>query len=199
MISAVVLAAGLSTRMGHPKLILPWGATTVIGQVVITLRQAGIEDIVVVTGGARVQVEAVLQDVCESMVRTVFNSRHAEDDMLESLRTGMEMMSERQQAMLVVLGDQPQIEVQVVRALLDAYRAERSSLVIPSYRMRRGHPWIVDRSLWSDLRSTPPGYTMRDFLNAHRDTIRYLPVESASILHDLDTPEEYQKWKTQMP
>ncbi len=52
-ISAILLAAGQSRRMGRPKLILPWGDTTVLGQVVATFAAAGIEDILVVTGGAR--------------------------------------------------------------------------------------------------------------------------------------------------
>ena len=56
-ISAILLAAGQSRRMGRPKLILPWGETTVLGQVVSTFAAAGIEDILVVTGGARDQIE----------------------------------------------------------------------------------------------------------------------------------------------
>ena len=62
MISAVVLAAGLSTRMGRPKLILPWGSTTVIGQVLATLAQGKVDEIIVVTGAVRTEVEfAVFQ------------------------------------------------------------------------------------------------------------------------------------------
>lgn len=195
VVTAVVLAAGLSTRMGRPKLVLPWGATTVIGQVVITLRDAGMGEIIVVTGGARVEVEAALRDVSGSVVRTVYNPRYAEDDMLISLRAGMGEMDDKPAAMLVALGDQPQIEQEVVRGLMDAYQPGRQPLVIPSFHMRSGHPWIIDRSLWSDILSTPPGLTMRDFLKAHHDQILYLPVETDSILHDLDTPEDYDWWK----
>lgn len=57
-IAAIILAAGLSKRMGQPKMLLPWGETTVLGQVVATIAAAGIEDILVVTGGEREGVEA---------------------------------------------------------------------------------------------------------------------------------------------
>lgn len=196
MISAIVLAAGLSTRMGRPKLVMPWGTTTVIGQVVTTFAQAGADEIVVVTGGAQVEVEAAVCGVTGATVRTVFNPRFAEDDMLVSLRAGMGVLGEEVQAMLVALGDQPQIEAAVIRSLLEAYHASHSPLIVPSYQMRRGHPWVVGHSLWPDLLSAPVGFTMRDFLNAHQQQITYIAVESSSILRDLDTPEDYERWKT---
>jgi molybdenum cofactor cytidylyltransferase len=196
MISAVILAAGLSTRMGRPKLILPWGATTVIGQVVKTLAQARVDEIVVVTGGARLEVEAALNDVPGAAVRTVFNPLYTVDDMLVSLQAGIGVLGEKVQAVLVALGDQPQIEIETVQALVEAYLSGGHPLIVPSYHMRRGHPWIVDRALWSDLLSTPAGSTMRDFLNSHLNQITYMQVDSPSILRDLDTPEEYDQWKT---
>jgi molybdenum cofactor cytidylyltransferase len=196
MISAIVLAAGLSTRMGRPKLVMPWGTTTVIGQVVTTFAHAGADEIVVVTGGAQVEVEAAVCGVTGAAVRTVFNPRFAEDDMLVSLQAGMGVLGEEVQAMLVALGDQPQIEAAVIRLLLEAYHASHSPLIVPSYQMRRGHPWVVSHSLWPDLLSAPVGFTMRDFLNAHQQQITYIAVESSSILRDLDTPEDYERWKT---
>ena len=193
MISAIVLAAGLSTRMGHPKLILPWGSTTVIGQVVNTLAHAQVDDIVVVTGAARTEVEAALVKGRWDTVRTVFNPRYAVDNMLISLQAGIAALGKQVDAMLVVLGDQPQIEVGVVRLLTDSYRTEGYPLIVPSFHMRRGHPWVVARALWPDLLSAPVGSTMRDFLHAHTGQITYIAVSSPSILRDLDTPEDYAR------
>jgi molybdenum cofactor cytidylyltransferase len=193
MISAVVLAAGLSTRMGRPKLILPWGSTTVIGQVVATLAQAQVDDIVVVTGAARIEVEAAVTQGGWEAVRTVFNPRYAVDDMLASLQAGIAVLSGQVDAILVALGDQPQIEAGVVRLLVDTYRTEGYPIIVPSFRMRRGHPWVVARALWPDLLSAPAGSTMRDFLHTHTGQITYLAVSSPSILRDLDTPEDYAR------
>jgi len=193
MISAIVLAAGLSTRMGHPKLILPWGSTTVIGQVVNTLAHAQVDDIVVVTGAARTEVEAALVKGRWDTVRTVFNPRYAVDNMLISLQAGIAALGKQVDAMLVVLGDQPQIEVGVVRLLTDSYRTEGYPLIVPSFHMRRGHPWVVARALWPDLLSAPAGSTMRDFLYTHPGQITHIAVSSSSILRDLDTPEDYAR------
>lgn len=195
-LAAVVLAAGRSSRMGQAKMALPWGATTVVGHVVETLAQAGVEEIVVVTGGAHVQVDAALAGLPESIaqrLRTVHNPNYNLDYMILSLQCGLRSLSEQAGAVLVALGDQPQIEAQVVRAVMQVYRHQGVRLVVPSYQMRRGHPWLVARSLWDDLLSLQPPETTRRFLNAHAAEIVYVDAPNDTILRDLDTPEDYAR------
>jgi len=83
-IGAVVLAAGESRRMGEPKMSLPWGNTTVIARVCEVLLASGVEEIWVVTGGGREQVEAALQHL---PVYTVYNLEFADHNMIHSLQT----------------------------------------------------------------------------------------------------------------
>lgn len=68
----------------------------------------------------------------------------------------------------------------------------QSPLVVPSFQMRRGHPWIVSRALWAEILAMLPPQTPRDFLNAHAKDIQYVEINSPSILADLDTPEDYR-------
>lgn len=192
-IAAVVLAAGSSRRMGSPKMVLPWGETTVVGQVVCTLASAGVDEIVVVTGGARQLVEAALAKLdCAKQVRSVFNSQYAQGEMLSSVQAGLRSLDESVDAALITLGDQPKIQPVVVEGLLKAY-AQGAELVVPSFKMRRGHPWLVDRRLWHDLLALHGSQTLRDFLGPHANAITYLEVETDSVLMDLDTPEDYQR------
>lgn len=190
MISAVVLAAGRSRRMGQPKMALSWGDTTVIGRVVQVLSIAGVDDILVVTGGGSETVNAALHG---SAARLVHNPDYAEGEMLSSLQVGLASLPEDCEAALVVLGDQPQIQSQVVVGLLERYRSSRSVLVVPSYRMRRGHPWVVKRFLWPDIQALKPPQTLRDLLQDKAGQIDYLTVDTDSILADLDTPDDYQR------
>jgi molybdenum cofactor cytidylyltransferase len=173
-------------------MILPWGETTVIGQVVKTLNQAGVDEILVVTGETHPQVALALQDQPVQLVR---NPSSSEEDMLDSLQLGLSSLDKRVQAALVVLGDQPQIEENVVVRILTEYLLSHPPLVVPSYQMRRGHPWLIDRQLFSAVLEMYPPETLRDFLRAHKDLIRYIVVETSSILQDLDTPEDYQHYR----
>lgn len=192
MIGAVVLAAGRSLRMGQPKLTLPWGQTTVISRVVEVLAAAQINEIVVVTGGARTAVETALEG---TSARTVFNPAYANGEMTRTLQIGLDTLSEAAEAAMIVLGDQPQIELSVVQNVLAAYNQGASPLVVPSYQMRRGHPWIVARPLWHELMQLSAPETLRDFLNNHKSDIHYVSVDTSSILQDLDTPQDYQYYR----
>lgn len=190
MIAAIILAAGQSKRMGQPKMLLPWGKTTVIEQVVGTFLQAGPEPIVVVTGGTREKVEQAIHNY---PVRIAQNSEYATGEMLSSLQCGLRALPESVQAVLIGLGDQPQIQQEHVRLLCRKYQTSRSKLIVPSFRLRRGHPWLVERSYWEEILALTPPLSPRDFLNRHAGEIDYLTIDTDGVLADLDTPEDYER------
>ncbi|SRR5258706_11475374 len=193
MITAIILAAGKSTRMGSPKMLLPWGDITVIEHVIAVFSKSGVKDILVVTGSARKEVETIVAECRKKYsVRSVFNENYAAGDMLTSIQCGLRHLTEENiGAAMIGLGDQPQVEERSVRVLLEVFLRSQSPLVVPSFQMRRGHPWLITRSLWNEVIQKEPSQTPRDFLNAHSHDIQYVNVDNPSILADLDTPEEY--------
>ncbi|MCX8062294.1 MAG: nucleotidyltransferase family protein [Anaerolineales bacterium] len=198
-VEAVVLAAGRSLRMGEPKLALPWGNTTVLGAVIQAIAEGGAEKglqgILVVTGGHREVVEQLLNQLpCPVPLRWTFNP-HYEGEMVLSLQWGLEHLLSTTQAALIALGDQPQILASTVCSILQCYQEKGHALIAPSYQMRRGHPWLVDRSIWADLFALSPSQTLRDFFLKLNDKVNYLVVDTSSVLKDLDTPDEYQREK----
>jgi molybdenum cofactor cytidylyltransferase len=192
LVAAIVLAAGQSKRMGYPKLTLKWGNTTIIGKVVEILTASGVNDILVVTGGAHNEVEAALEG---QPARTVFNPDFLQGEMLSSLKIGLTALNPEVRAALVVLGDQPQMEEGVVRAVLQAYQDSGDALVVPSYNNRRGHPWLVDRALWGAIQNLNNSKILRDFLHDQEDKIHHVNVNTGTIHQDLDTPAEYDEHK----
>ncbi len=206
MITALILAAGQAKRMGQPKMLLPWGETTVLGQVIETIKAAGVDDILVVTGGGREQVERI---VASYGLRVTRNENFEDGEMLSSLQIGLRVLpgtarqgkcrgfavndSSSAEAALIVLGDQPQVEERSVRAVASRFIETRARLVVPSYRMRRGHPWLAARPLWEEILQMNLQQTPRDFLNRHASEIEYVNVDTPSILSDLDTLEDYLK------
>jgi molybdenum cofactor cytidylyltransferase len=192
-IVVILLAAGLSTRMGQPKLLLSWGGTTVLGQVVSTFAAAGMEEIIVVTGGARQQIKRrVVELAKEFPVRTVYNPAYARGEMLSSIQAGLAALGSRPCAALIGLGDQPQVREETVRRICAAFVQTKSPLVIPSFQNRRGHPWLVARPLWPKFLGLPSSTTPRQFLNTYAGQMEYVAADE-SILQDLDTPEDYAR------
>jgi molybdenum cofactor cytidylyltransferase len=193
MITALILAAGVSRRMGQPKLALPWGDITVLGQVIHTIRDAGVDDFLVVIGGGGEAVESVCRT---ERVRAVIPGALAADSMLGSLQAGLLEVPPSAGAALIALGDQPQIEKATTRMIAQCYYSSSgASIIVPSYGMRRGHPWLVSRAFWQELLELKPPETAREFLARHALDIRYVEVNTPSILQDLDSPEDYLKSK----
>jgi molybdenum cofactor cytidylyltransferase len=222
MITALILAAGQSRRMGQPKMLLPWGETTVLEKVIATFQAAGVDKIIVITGSDRERVEALVKD----SARTVFNPDYAEGEMLSSVQAGLAGLLQpppspgatspksapihnfnkalnksgigggrEGEAVLIGLGDQPQVQESSVRAAVDEYRRSGAALVVPSFQKRRGHPWLVARVHWDEILRMQSPASLRDFLNHHADEIRYVELDNSSILQDLDTPDDYLKSK----
>lgn len=192
MITAIILAAGESRRMGEPKMLMPWGKSTVLQSVISTFQASGIDDILVVTGGARQQVESLVGKT----VQTLFNETYEKGGMLSSIQAGLSAKKHEASAALIGLGDQPQVNERIVRAICDAFLKNKSAIVVPSYKMQRGHPWLVARPLWDELLRMKSPRTARDFLKKHNRKIHYVNVESASVIDDLDTQEDYVNYRS---
>ena len=192
MITAIILAAGESKRMGEPKMLMPWGKSTVLQTVISTFQASGIKDILVVTGGARQQIETLIGKTVE----TVFNEDYQKGEMLSSIQLGLSVKMREASAALICLGDQPQVEERTVRSICNTFQLNKSQLVVPSYEMQRGHPWLVARPLWDEILAIKPPKTLRDFLKKHSREIHYVIADNPSVLADLDTPEDYVKHKS---
>lgn len=187
---AVVLAAGLSRRMGSLKMLLPWRDKTIIEQSVDNLIKAGVCDIVVVTGGTSIEIEEIL---CEYPVKLIYNPDYENGEMLVSFQCGLRALNHATRAGFMVLGDQPEIPSYVVKSLWKLFMESPGGIIIPSFNMRRGHPWLVDRIYWPEIINLSPPQTLRNFISDHQSELQYLNVDTDSILQDLDTPEDYYK------
>jgi molybdenum cofactor cytidylyltransferase len=180
--------------MGRFKLTLPWGATTVIGQVLATLYTTDITEIIAVTGHRSTEVTAAAQ-AAGIPARFVHNPDFASGEMLSSIQVGLAALDDPgsvHRAALLCLGDQPQMQVATVQAVLAAGAAAGwQHVIIPSYNMRAGHPILLPRSLWPEILAA--GDNLRRVLADHRTMVEYLTVHTPSILADLDTPEDYER------
>ncbi len=190
-VGAIILAAGQSSRMGQPKVLLPWSdGKPIIEHIVQQLILAKIDDIVVVTGFYADEVRAAVQ---KYEVRFAHNRAHKTGEMLSSLKTGLKALPENVAAAMVVLGDQPRIQPKVIYRVLKAYSDGLGHIIAPSYEKRRGHPILIARRYWQEILELPADGAPRDVINAHPDVVHHVNVDTDSILRDVDTPEDYRQ------
>ncbi len=190
-VAAIIAAAGRSQRMGSPKQLLAWGASTVIATVVENLSTAGAAPVVCVVGH---QATAISQALGKTHAQLVFNPDYAVAEMLGSYQAGIRSLAATAcSGTLIALGDQPHIPAAVIRQVVAQAQTTPDQLVIPSYNLRRGHPFYVPRRLWSELLVLRADETLRTLLTRHADAIVYVTVDTDAILRDMDTPEAYNR------
>lgn len=184
-IASVILAAGASTRMGRPKMLLPVAGSTLLASAVTPHLAAGIGMVVVVLGS---EAEAVRQDAGlpdDPRLRVVVNGDWKEG-MASSLKRGLRECGTAP-AVLVALGDQPGVTAELVGRIVDAWHPG-VPLVVPVHDGRAGHPVLFARSLWSELEALAGDVGARDVVRRHAAEAVRVQWEP---LADLDTPADY--------
>ena len=183
-IGAVVAAAGLSSRMGDFKPLLPFDGVTVIERCVANLRAAGASALVVVTGHRAEELAARLRDVT-----LVHNPLYAETQMFDSLRLGLRALPADCDTILLTPGDVPLVEPETVRALL----AAKAGFACPVCAGRRGHPVALDgRYRDAVLRYAGDG-GLRGAIAALGIPVTGVEVADEGMSRDLDTPADYRE------
>jgi molybdenum cofactor cytidylyltransferase len=190
MIPALVLAAGKSTRMGQTKALLALGAESFISRIVRTFRAAGVEDVVVVVGHDAERVSDALSRI-EPPPRIVVNPEY-ESGQLSSILAGLRAIDRPGvTAMLLTLVDVPLVSPDTVRAVLLRYRTTSAAVVRPVSGSRHGHPVLIDRQLFPQLRSADTASGAKPIVRAHASDAGDVEVADEGAFTDIDTPAEY--------
>jgi molybdenum cofactor cytidylyltransferase len=187
-IAALILAAGLSRRMGQPKPLLAWGGQPLIAHQIQTARRAGLTDVWVVVGHAAQQVGPI---ATTHNAHVAVNTDYANNEILGSIQAGLRALPDTTRAVVVLLCDMPLIPPSLTQALVERWRQGDAWLVAPTYDRQRGHPVLFDRRVWPTVLSLPPDSAPRAVFDRHAPQVALLPVETDAVLLDMDTPEQY--------
>ena len=186
---AVVLAAGLSRRMGRTKQLLPFGAKTVLQTVVDTLLTIDLAGIWVVLGHGAPAVRESLRD---RPIGVCTNANYREG-MFSSLLCGIAHLPEDADAALVVLGDQPHMAADVVQRVVEDYQMDDKGIVIPTVGGRRGHPALVDLRRYREAIFALSGEAgLKPVMRGYPEDTLEVAVADEGAVRDMDTPEDYR-------
>jgi molybdenum cofactor cytidylyltransferase len=185
-IAGIVLAAGRSTRFGAGnKLLAPDGGEALVRKAVRAAIDGGLTDVVVVTGHEAEAVRAAL----DGLAVTIVHNGDFATGQASSVKAGIAAVPEAAEAAMVLLGDMPAVDADVVRRIAAAYRPAAGSLVVvPVHDERRGNPVLWSRRYFPDLMALAGDRGARDLID--RDPAAVTTVEAGpGVLLDIDTPE----------
>jgi len=193
VLHGIILAAGDSKRMGSPKaLLLTPDGRPFVTRIVETLHEAGIVELVVVTGRDH---DALVKVLGRAEVKpTIVRNSDPARGQLSSLWVGMDaVVNADTEGILVTLVDVPMVAVSTVTRVVTAWQSTRAPIVRPAIGDRHGHPVIFDRSVLDSLRGAPIDAGAKTVVRAHERDLLNVPVDDEGCLVDVDTPDEYRK------
>jgi len=195
-VSAVILAAGLSSRMGDGlKPLLPLGDTTILGHCISLFQSVGIEDVLVVVGH---QHEDLVPLVVSQHATPVYNPEYRRG-MFSSVVAGLSSLDAAATAAFVLPVDIPLVRPQTIEILLGMHQRHRNRIIRPVYRGRRGHPPLIPNCFVESIVrwSGPKG--LRGALDQFREETIQADVMDAYICSDIDTPRDYRLLRSKWP
>ena len=188
-IVGIVLAAGVSSRMGRVKALLPWGDTCLLDRVIDNASGSKLDGLIVVLGH---EAERIREHVDLNGMNVVVNHNyHAGQS--TSLHAGLCAVSGDVDGVLFLLGDQPFIDDTVIDRLIDAYTNRQSGFVVPLYRGQRGNPVLVDRSMFDAVKRITGDRGARCLFTAMSHQLQEIELSAPAILVDIDTMEDYRE------
>jgi molybdenum cofactor cytidylyltransferase len=188
-ISAILLAAGLSMRMGTDKLSLPWKKRMVLGESLHTLCRSAVGEVIVVVSE---QTGKILREIEDGRVRIILNPA-PEEGMGGSIREGVAAVHPGSEGILIALGDQPLLDPRTVNCLVRAFVPGRGRIVLPVYRGRRGHPVLFDRCYRDELLGLRGDMGGRSILERYSSRVIEIRTRSEAVIRDFDTWKDYVK------
>jgi molybdenum cofactor cytidylyltransferase len=203
MVSTVVLAAGMSTRMGRNKLLLSFRDKPLVVHAVDTLLASKVDEIIVVLGheSEKVwdQLEAYAGDASKwaekGRVRLVKNPNYR-DGLSTSVRTGVQAVSPEAGAIMIYLADQPLLEPGDVDRIIGAFasaKTENKTIAVPFFRGERGNPVILDASLRDSILGIAGEVGCKGVIKRYPEKVYAVEMENDHVVRDVDDVQAYER------
>jgi molybdenum cofactor cytidylyltransferase len=203
MVSAVVLAAGMSTRMGQNKLLLNFREKPLIVHAVDTLLASDIDEVIVVLGH---EIEKVRDQLERSIglankaasgkpLRLTQNPDY-QNGLSTSVRTGVEAVSRQANGIMIYLADQPLLEPEDVNRIVAGFAAAKEvnkSIVVPFFRGERGNPVILDASLRDSILGIVGDVGCKGVIKRYPEKVYAIEMENDHVVRDVDDVQAFKR------
>ncbi len=193
MVSAILLGAGESKRMGFDKLSLPWGKKTVFEKCFEALLRSRVREVVIVRG---LRSRGATNLFRGKKIKMVTNPRPT-GGMSTSIQKGLEAICPGSEGILIALGDQPFLRARTINALIRCFEEGKGRIVVPSFQGRTGHPVIFHKAYKKELMNLKGDVGGKSVVERHREDVRVVRVKSVGVVKDVDTWQDYEEGRKQ--
>jgi molybdenum cofactor cytidylyltransferase len=187
MLSAILLTAGESKRMGAPKQLMPWQQGTIVEKATDNLLCSDIDEVIVVLG---YRAEEVRKCIASRPVKIVVNPDYKRG-LSTSIIAGVNKVDSQSRAVMIALGDQPLINSRLINILIKKFLKSDKGIAVPAYQGKRGHPVIFSLKYREQLLNLRGDVGARQIIIDHPGDTLEVPVNCESVCTDIDTMDDY--------
>lgn len=190
-IAGIVLAAGASSRMGQPKMLLPYKQKTIIHHVIETALRSNVDHVIVVINP---QVDGLVQEASLLDERNIIPNDQFQAGMSTSVKKGIHSLPEQTEAAVILLGDQPEISEQAINKVIDTYYAKNKPSIVRAafWNNEKGHPILFKHTMFPSLLQVEGDSGGKAVIQMYSDEIVYAELDQRNI-PDVDTFEDYER------
>lgn len=192
MISAIILAAGKSTRIGVCKQLLKLKGKSMIEYTINNVKKSGVDEIIVVLGSMASEISKVVRGN-----KIVVNNDY-ERGLSYSLKKGLKAINKHSEAVIFILADQPLINEDVINLLISHYRKTGAKIIVPLHEGKRGNPVLIDKSLFHEINNLTGDIGARFIIKKNEECVSGVDVNTNTILIDVDTDGDYLNVKKKL-
>ena len=192
--AGIILAAGISTRLGRPKQLIRVGDDLLLGRVVQTALDSDLEQVVLVLGhmAAAIREELSQRQLDHPKLRVELNPRY-EEGMSSSLQAGLRAVECQYPSIMVILGDMPLVQSDTINFLLNSFRGSDKLICAPVFQGKRGLPVCFCKTLYPSLKRITGDIGARDILKKNIDTVLFVEVDKSDTIFDVNHESDVEK------
>jgi molybdenum cofactor cytidylyltransferase len=188
-LGAIILAAGNASRMGRPKMLLPWGDTTILGHLIAVWSGLLAGQIIVVHSAMDAELDRL-----QFPIQNRITNPHPDRGMFSSIQcaacwTGWH---ESLTHWVIVLGDQPHLRLETLKGMIDFTAHQPGKICQPSSGGHAKHPVFLSRTAFNELTKSTHK-TLKEFLQSKAADVRLAEMNDPGLNFDIDSPEDYEK------
>ena len=192
-VTGILLMAGLSSRLGFPKALLPYGRKVLVERVLEQTLASRLDRVILVLGCQARKILSALGSFQGSPRLEVVVNRRYDRGLSSSIRAGLRVLDPSASGVMFILGDQPLLNTATIDRLIQAFRRHRLPIVVPLYGRRPGNPVIIGRELLPELQRLRGDTGGREIIRKNPDWVLNIPIRPQYIGWDVDTWEDYDR------
>jgi molybdenum cofactor cytidylyltransferase len=192
-VTGILLMAGLSSRLGFPKALLPYGRKVLAARVLEQTLASRLGRVILVLGCQAPRILSALRSFEENPKLEILVNRRYDEGLSSSIRAGLRILDPASSGVMFILGDQPLLKTATINRLIQAFRKHRFPIVAPLYGRRPGNPVIFGRELLPELLRLRGDTGGREIIRRNPDRVLRVPIRPQYIGWDVDTWEDYDR------